>query len=763
MTRFSLRKAIAPSAFLAIILAATPLVGCSTSGEDEVSRWERRAEAVTITRDDWGVPHIYGPTDADAVFGMMYAQAEDDFNRVETNFINAMGRMAETEGEERIYRDLRMKLFIDPDDLKKLYDGSPDWLQDLMDGWADGLNYYLYTHSEVQPRVITRFEPWMALSFSEGSIGGDIERINVRRLEEFYGGDPRSLVQGRPAAADARGAEIQLPPITQEASILDEVFVPDAEFYSEPTGSNGFAIAPSLSATGEALLWINPHTSFFFREEVQVTSDEGLNAYGAVTWGQFFVYQGFNEDAGWMHTSSGVDNIDEFLETVVERDGQLFYIYGSEERPVETENIVVPYLTDSGMAERVFTVYLTHHGPVIRAENGTWVSIGLMDDPMNALIQSFTRTKAHNLAEYRANMESHTNSSNNTVYADSEGNIAYWHSNFIPRRNVAFDYSRPVDGSDPGTDWDGVHSIEETPNVFNPPNGWIQNTNNWPYSASGQYSPKQEDYPAYAQRSGENARGINAVRVLSAGSDFTLESLKQAAFDPYLSAFAEMIPMLIEAYDKSPDGGLKRSVAGPVAVLRDWNYSWAAESVPTSLAVYFGEAVRPPLGAAARQASLSNVAFMTTAASRPIMLGALAEAKATLEADFGTWQVAWGDINRFQRLTGDIVQPFDDEAPSIPVAFTSARWGSLASFGASTKPGTKKRYGTSGNSFVAAVAFGDSVRAYAVTAGGLDSRPESAHFNDQAERYASGELRKVYFYPSELVGHVEESYKPGAR
>ncbi|MFT5142609.1 MAG: acyl-homoserine-lactone acylase [Rhodothermales bacterium] len=762
MTRFSPHN-IAPTAFLATILAAIFLVGCSSSPEDEVARWEGRAEVVSITRDDWGIPHVHGPTDADAIFGMMYAQAEDDFNRVETNFINSMGRMAEAEGEESIYLDLRMKLFIDPVELEQLYDDSPRWLRDLMDGWADGLNYYLHTHPDVHSRVITRFEPWMALSFSEGSIGGDIERINLRGLEDFYGGNPRSLVQSRPAAADAGGPESQMHAIARESSILDEVFVPDAEFYSEPTGSNGFAIAPSMSATGEALLWINPHTSFFFREEIQVTSDEGLNAYGAVTWGQFFVYQGFNEDAGWMHTSSGVDNIDEFLETIVERDGQLFYIYGSEEREVETEDIVVPYLADTGMAEKVFTVYRTHHGPIVRAEDGSWVSIGLMDDPMNALIQSFTRTKAHNLAEYRANMDSHTNSSNNTVYADSEGNIAYWHSNFIPRRNTSFDYTAPVDGSDPRTDWDGVLSIDETPNVFNPANGWIQNTNNWPFSASGQHSPKQEDYPVYVQTSGENARGINAVRVLGAGSEFTLESLTQTAFDPYLSAFAEMIPMLIEAYDSSPGGALKGSVAGPIAVLRDWNYSWAVDSVPTTLAVYFGEAVRAPLGAAAREAGLSTTVFMTTAGSRAIMLSALAEAKATLEADFGTWEVAWGDINRFQRLTGDIVQPFDDNGPSIPVAFTSSRWGSLASFGASTKPGTKKRYGTSGNSFVAAVAFGDSVRAYAITAGGLDSRPESAHFNDQAERYAAGELRKVYFYPSELVGHVEETYKPGAR
>ncbi|NNE69580.1 MAG: acylase [Rhodothermales bacterium] len=729
--------------------------------QDEVSRWEQQAEKVTITRDDWGIPHIYGPTDADAVFGMIYAQAEDDFNRVETNFINAMGRLAEAEGESEIYRDLRMKLFIDPDDLQDMYDDSPRWLRALMDAWADGLNYYLHTHPEVTPRVITRFEPWMALSFSEGSIGGDIERVNLGRLEDFYGADPLALVRERREAADAGMVSPPALAVHAPGSSLDEVFVSDEAFYAEPEGSNGFAIAPSKSATGEALLFINPHTSFFFREELHMTSDEGLDAYGAVTWGQFFVYQGFNEDAGWMHTSSGVDNIDEYVETVFERDGALYYLFGDEERVVEQEEIVVPYATDGGMQEQVFTVYRTHNGPVVRALDGKWVSVALMNSPVSALMQSYGRTKARNLEDYRENMEMHTNSSNNTVYADSEGNIAYWHSNFIPRRDPAFDYTQPVHGSNPATTWDGVLTIEETPNVFNPPNGWIQNTNNWPFSAAGEYSPDPEDYPVYVQRSGENARGLNALRVLSREDSFTLESLTEAAFDPYLSAFADMIPMLVEAWDRSPNTARKRRMAGPVRALREWRFEWGVDSVPTTLAVYYGEAVRADLNRTAAEVGLPVIQFMTTAPGRTVMLDGLERALDGLEEDFGRWDVPWGEINRFQRLTGDIRQPFSDDAPSIAVGFTSSRWGSLASFGARTYPGTVKRYGTSGNSFVAAVAFGDSVRAMAVTAGGLNSDPNSPHFNDQAQRYADGNLREVYYYPSQLEGHVERVYHPG--
>ena len=349
---------------LVLLFALIISASCSSpqtvpAADPQVSAWQQRAQGITIIRDDWGVPHVYGKTDADAVFGVMYAQAEDDFNRIETNFMNSMGRLAEAEGEAEIWRDLRMKLFIDPDDLKAKYQSSPDWLKALMDAWADGLNYYLHTHPETQPKVIKRFEPWMALSFSEGSIGGDIERVNLTQLEAFYGGAAKQQV------ADARA----LPTTGGAAAVASGL-----TYAEEPTGSNGFAVGPSRTASGKAMLWINPHTSFFFREEAQMVSEEGLNAYGAITWGQFFIYQGFNERAGWMHTSSGADNIDEYLETVVKKDNGVFYRYGGEERAMTMKRIVVPYKTATGMAEREFTVYRTHHGPIVREVDGKWVS-----------------------------------------------------------------------------------------------------------------------------------------------------------------------------------------------------------------------------------------------------------------------------------------------------------------------------------------------------------------------------------------------------
>jgi acyl-homoserine lactone acylase PvdQ len=717
---------------LIVAVACGSLAFAAPTGS-EVVRWEQQARNVTIIRDDWGIAHVYGKTDADAVFGMIYAQAEDDFNRIELNYINGMGRLAEAEGESKIYLDLRMKLFVDPNELRTQYAASPAWLQKLMDAFADGLNYYLAKHPDVKPRVIQHFDPWMALSFTEGSIGGDIERVNLGQLEAFYGKSPVNPT----AAVYERRPE-------------------------EPGGSNGIAIAPSNTTGHHALLLINPHTSFFFRSELQMVSDEGLNAYGAVTWGQFFIYQGFNDRVGWMHTSSGVDAIDEYLETVLKKGDRFFYKNGSEERPMVSSQITVPYKTGQGMAEKKFTVYRTHHGPIVREANGKWVSFRIMEEHIKALEQSYLRTKARSYKAYRETMELKANSSNNTIFADADGDIAYFHGNFIPRRDASFDWTKPVDGSNPATEWKGLLSVDETPHLLNPKSGWLYNVNNAPWSAAGPSSPKKEDYPAYVENGGESARGLHAIRVLENKKDFTLDSLIAAAYDSYLPWFEKTIPALTKAYDEAQSTNpLKAKLAEQIALLRNWDLRWSVASVPTSLAVFWGEEVRRRFGADVRRSGIA-VGELGGNVTPEQLLESLAVASDKLQADFGTWKTPWGDINRFQRLTGDIVQPFNDGGPSIPVGFTSSAFGSLASFGARAYPGTKKWYGTSGNSFVAVVEFGDRVRALAVTAGGESGHPGSPHFNDEAQRYSTGDLREVYFYRSQLKGHTEREYHPGS-
>ena len=715
-----------PAAALAAATTAT-----AVSSNDEQSRWRTEAAETHIVRDDWGIAHIHGRTDADAVFGMIYAQAEDDFNRVETNYLNALGRLAEAEGDSAVIQDLRMRLFIRPEDLRKQYARSPAWLQKLMVASADGLNFFLQSHPQVRPRVLHRFEPWMALSFSEGSIGGDIERVQLGALQSFYG-NAQSTALREPAR--------------------DE----------EPRGSNGIAIAPSNTRNHHALLLINPHTSFFFRSELQVTSDEGLNAYGAVTWGQFFIYQGFNERLGWMHTSSGVDNVDFFAETIVNQNGRPYYRYGNELRPVTVSTVNVPYHTAAGgSAIRSFTVYATHHGPIVAQRDGKWIAIALMQKPVEALQQSYLLTKARDYAGYMKVMELRANSSNNTIFADADGDIAYLHPQFVPRRDDRFDYTHAVDGADPATDWKGLHPLQELPQVLNPPGGWVMNTNDWPYSAAGDDSPRRESFPRYMDRAGENPRGIHATLLLKGQKDFTQSSLNQAAFDSYLPAFAQLVPALVAAYD-GLDGAnpLKLKLADQIALLRAWDDRWGVHSVATTLAALWGDELWNQAKSDADSQNLSAYREMAERTSAEQKLSVLAAVSDRLEHDFRTWRVPWGEMNRCQRLTGDSVQKFSDAAPSIPVEFTSARWGSLASYGARRYEGTNRYYGTNGNSFVAIVEFGERVSARAITMGGESGDPQSPHFNDQAARYADGSLREVYFYPEQMLHHIERDYHP---
>jgi acyl-homoserine-lactone acylase len=742
-------------AFLYVVAA----VGAAAAADDQTTRWEQHARNVRIVRDNWGIAHVYGKSDADAVFGMIYAQAEDDFGRVERNYLNGLGMLAQAEGETAIYSDLRERLFIDPRGLLQNYRSSPAWLRTLMVAWSDGLNYFLSRHPGVTPKVIHRFEPWMALSFTEGSIGGDIESIDLGKLREFYGTQsqpPARTVTSRVAAAPAPvGPAVPAVP-AWVASVTEPV----------PGGSNGFAIAPSRSASGHALLWINPHTSYYFRSELQMVSEQGLNVYGAVTWGQFFVYQGFNAHNGWMHTSYGGDAIDEYAETIVRKPDGLYYRYGTTLRKLQISQINIPFKQGTRTGYRPFTVYYSHHGPIIRADNGgsgaeRWIAVKLLHTPAAALAQSYLRTKTTDYASFRKTQEMRTDTSNNTVYADADGTIAYFHGNFIPKRDPRFDFTRPVDGSNPATEWQGPHALEDTITLLNPGSGWIQNTNNWPFSAAGTASPKRENYPVYMWIKGENPRGIHAVEVLQNIHDVTLDSLIAAGYDSHLTAFDVLLPPLIEDYDRlAADDPRRASLEDPMMSLRNWDRRTAADSVPTALAIFWGQELLERKGPEARDADEPVYDYLVGHLTPSERIDGLTAAVAKLQRDFGRWQTPWGEINRYQRLTDDIVQPFDDAKPSMPVGFASSNWGALASFDSPYPRKTKKIYGSVGNSFVAAVEFGPTIHAKAIMSGGESGDPKSPHFTDQAQMFTQGTFRDVFFSRQDVMAHAQRSYHP---
>ena len=718
------------------------LIGCKKEKTltAEEQRWQQHAENTEIIRDNFGVPHIYGKTDADAVFGLLYAQCEDDFNRVERNYIWAIGRLAEIEGEASLYSDLRAKLYMTKDEAIKNYNNSPKWLQELCVAFADGVNYYLKTHPEVTPKLLTHFEPWMPMYFSEGSIGGDIERVSTKKIKAFYTGGTDNTV----AVNDGL------------IRLKDD----------EPRGSNGFAISGSKTKSGDTMLLINPHTSFFFRGEVHVVSEEGLNAYGAVTWGQFFVYQGFNEKTGWMHTSTGTDIIDEFEETIVKERGKTSYKYGEELRPLDSMEVTLNYKSTDGLKDKTFMMYRTHHGPITHSNGDKWVSTALMWSPIKALEQSFTRTKKSNHKEFYDMMNIRTNSSNNTVYADADGTIAYYHGNFIPKRNEKFDYTKPVDGSNPETDWNGLHPLEDNILVLNPPNGWIQNCNSTPFTSAAEYSPKKEDYPEYMSSYPENFRGMHAIPLLQKASNLTLDSLIDLAYDTYLPGADLLITGLLDAANKAPVKTPEAKEA--IALLKNWDFRVSKTSVEMTLAqfylyAYYASGNIPTMNGNKRISRLGRFDYMSKTATPEERLEVFQTALDKLAEAFGSWETPWGEFNRYQRINGDIFQKFDDSKPSIAVGMASGSWGALASYGTRFGKNTKRQYGTSGNSFVAVVEFGDKVKAKSMLAGGQSSDTNSPHFDDQAQRYADGEFKDVAYYREDVEKRAESRYRPGEK
>src|SRR6478735_4840351 len=355
--------------------------------KEEISRWENQAKNVNVIRDNWGIPHIYGKADADAVFGLMYAQCEDDFKRVEMNYVEKLGRMAEVKGESSVYDDLLIRMIIDSADAVKDYNNTPAWLKKLCNAFADGINYYLYKNTITKPALLNRFKPWYPLLWTDGSIGAiSTADITVNELKNFYSGDP-------------------------SVSFVKE---PEEEIL---TGSNGFAFSPKITESGNAILYINPHVTFYFRPEVHMVSEEGLNVYGAVTWGQPFIYQGFNEHCGWMHTTSGVDISDAYAVTLTKKYNGLFYKYDGAERSVSTKTIYIKYKTTTGFETKIFNALFTHHGPIMAKRDGKYLSLRHNNRDTKGFMQSWLRTKTKSFADFKKTMDMGANPSNNTVYA----------------------------------------------------------------------------------------------------------------------------------------------------------------------------------------------------------------------------------------------------------------------------------------------------------------------------------------------------------
>ena len=724
--------------FFCLFLFPGYMIAQNASSE-AIVRWQNQSQQVTILRDNWGIPHIYGKTDADAVFGLLYAQCEDGFNRVEMNYIEKLGRMAEVRGTAALQNDLYIKLLIDSSEAVADYKKSPDWLKKLLNAYADGINFYLYKHPEVKPVLLNRFQPWFPLLWTDGSI--------------------RAISTGNVTADEVRAMYLPASDAPPPASVIPEE--------DKTAGSNGFAIGPSKTASGNAILYINPHVTFYFRPEVHMVSEEGLNVYGAVTWGQFFIYQGFNEYCGWMHTSSNVDVADMYSEKLTLKNGRFYYLYNNALQPVITKDIHLAVTHNNITTNQTVSAYFTHHGPLMARRNDQWISVKSNNRSLNGLIQSWQRTKARGFMEFKKTMELFGNTSNNTVFADNRGHIAYWHGDFIPKRNRLLNWSKVIDGTTSATEWQGLHALDEIVHVYDPESGFIQNCNSTPFTCSDSSSPKKEDYPTYMAPDGENFRAVNAARLLSSTNNYNVDKVIATGYDTKLSAFEILIPALIKAFDKNVVAGdsLYFPLQVPINILRRWDYHASEYSVATTIAIEWAQHLTATIqkvyiDSGEPDQVVQTKKFVAMATANELLLPLYSTIN-ELNKKLGRWDVQWGQVNRFQRVAGAIDQQYNDDKESVPIRFASSTWGMLPAYNSRYYPNTKKRYGVSGNSFICAVEFGTKIKAKSLLAGGESGDPTSSHFTDQLEMYSKGKFKDVLFYKEDVLEHTEKTYHPG--
>lgn len=706
---------------------------------DEITQLQKQAKRITIVKDKWGVPHVYTKTDADAVFGMMYIQCEEFFEKVENTLITRLGRQAEVEGERELYQDLWARTFIDSTRALKLYQQTPKWLRKLCDAYAAGINFYMISHPAKKPKLITRVEPWMVLMNNIPSFTNS----NLTELEfrQFY----------------SKEAGLSLSYRTDE----------NHEFYQEAGGSNGWALAPSKTQSKNAILLINPHSEFYGRLEIHLVSKQGLNSYGAPFLGQFNIFQGFNDFCGWMHPITLSDAKDLYAETVEKKDGKYSYRYNGELRGIDSSRITVKYKKGNELLSKTFTVYRTHHGPVVAVRDKKWITLKSTDANIELLGVHWKKMKSKSFEEFQSTIGKRVMVGNNIIYADRKGNIAYWHGNYVPKRNPAYDWKRPVDGSTNATEWQGTHDLSEIPHYINPANGWVQNCNSTPLYGAGAFDTLMSRKPAYMLPDGHTPRAMNAVRLLNALQNAGIDDVITAAHDPFLPNAERFIPTLVKAFDANLTDSVSAQLSGPIQALRNWNFHADTTSIATTLGVMWVEKIIPLNVARLKKPianeenySVTNGSNLTTDFITPKeQLALLAQVVQELKQAFGTWEVPWGSINRFQRIKEG--ETFSDSHPSWAVTATPGPLGSLNAYSSRKVPQAKARYGVNGNTFVAVIEFGKTLKAKTVLTGGASTDPNSPHFTDQVKGYINGQFKEIFFYKKDVMNNAEKTYRPG--
>jgi penicillin amidase len=669
------------------------------------------ARTVTIYRDTYGVPHVFGRTDASTAFGFAYAQAEDNFWRVEENFIFSLGRASELYGEKTLDEDRLNHALEIPRLAREEYARLNQHMKALCDAFAAGFNYYLESHTEVKPRLLTKIEPWYTLAF-----------IRYNYYQNGFARD-RNVRRGPLQTAEA-----------------------DNDL-KKHTGSNGWVVGPSKSASGHAMLFINPHLPFFGPGQVyegHVHSDEGWNFTGYTRFGFPLPYVGHNDNGGWVSTDNAADLTDVYIETFDDAARPLAYKYGTGYRMATERVEEISIKTATGIETRKFTMRKTHHGPIVAARDGKPLAIRMAKFESDGWLREwYDMTKANSLAALKRAITPLNMLFGNVMYADRQGNTFYLYNGAVPKRDPRFDWAKPVDGSDPATEWQGYHTIDELPQLTNPKTGWMQNCNTTPFLLTSEGNPDSKQFPKYMVQEGDNPRGAISREILSSKKNFTFDEWRQLAFDTQVFNAGKLLPGLLAAIKASEDSRL-RAIHDELA---GWNRRSATDSVAMTIFSLWHERV----SRADDENSITN----------DKQVAALTDVVDTLERDFGTWKVAWGELTRLQRLDESKDEDFQDSKPSLAVRGVNGNDGAVFTFYASPERGQKRRYGVAGGTYISVVEFGPRVRALSVHTFGASGNPKSRHFMDQAALYTRGEFKPAWLTLEEIRANLEASYHPG--
>jgi acyl-homoserine-lactone acylase len=716
-SRISHRAVLLPTLLAAVILSQANAVAQKESAKSGDSL-SKLAGDVTIYRDTYGVPHVFGRTDASTVFGFAYAQAEDNFWRVEENFIFALGRASELYGERTLNEDRLNRVLEIPRLAREEYARLDKQMRALCDAYAAGFNYYLARNPNVRPRLLTQIEPWYTLAF-----------IRYNYYQNGFARD-RNL----------RGIGVQIAAIDSDLK--------------QHTGSNGWVIGPSKSATGHAMLFINPHLRFFGSGQVyegHVHSDEGWNFTGYTRFGFPLPYVGHNENGGWVSTDNAADLTDVYIETFDDPARPLAYKYGNGHRLASERIEEVRVKTATGIETRKFTMRKTHHGPIVAARDGKPMALRMAKFESDGWLREwYDMTRSQSLAELKRAMTPLNMLFGNVMYADRQGNTWYLYNGAIPKRDPRFDWTKPVDGSDPATEWQGYHTIDELPQLTNPKTGWMQNCNTTPFLLTSEGNPDPKQFPAYMVQEGDNPRGAISRELLASKSTFNFEEWTRLAFDTRVLSAQRRLPGLIAALKQR----LSQRGSSEDSRLRDvhdelarWDQRSSNSSVAMTLFSLWHDRVL--------RGEDENVS------SPEKQVSALTYVLNALQRDFGTWKVAWGELTRLQRRDESQNEEFQDARPSIAVSGVNGNDGAVFTVYAAPMQGQKRRYGVAGGTYISVVEFAPRVRALSIHTFGASGDPKSRHFMDQAPLYARGAFKPAWLTLDEIRANLEAAYHPG--